>query len=80
MLQKDTVTIVGDIDCPPTSIKIFQLIDLCQPIFWTSAKNNDLNKGENNRFLLLDTAERLFRQNGVRAMSLRDVMKAADVN
>ena len=43
-------------------------------------KSNGLNKGEKTRFLLLDTAERLFGQNGVTATSLREVMKVADVN
>jgi len=43
-------------------------------------KGNDLNKGEKTRFLLLNTAERLFGQNGMTATSLREVMKAADVN
>ena len=43
-------------------------------------KSNGLNKGEKTRILLLDTAERLFGQNGVTATSLREVMKTADVN
>ena len=43
-------------------------------------KGNGLNKGEKTRFLLLNTAERLFGQNGMTATSLREVMKAADVN
>ena len=43
-------------------------------------KSNGLNKGEKTRILLLDTAERLFGQNGVTATSLREVMKVADVN
>ena len=43
-------------------------------------KSNSLNKGEKTRILLLDTAERLFGQNGVTATSLREVMKVADVN
>ena len=37
-------------------------------------KSNGLNKGEKTRFLLLDTAERLFGQNGVTATSLRGVI------
>ena len=32
-------------------------------------KSNSLNKGEKTRILLLDTAERLFGQNGVTATS-----------
>jgi AcrR family transcriptional regulator len=43
-------------------------------------KNDGLNKGEKTRILLLNTAERLFGQNGVTATSLREVMKEADVN
>ena len=43
-------------------------------------KSNGLNKGEKTRILLLNTAERLFGQNGVTATSLREVMKVADVN
>ena len=43
-------------------------------------KSNDLKKGEKTRILLLNTAERLFGQNGVTATSLREVMKVADVN
>ena len=43
-------------------------------------KNNGLNKGGKTRILLLNTAERLFGQNGVTATSLREVMKVADVN
>jgi len=38
------------------------------------------NKGEKTRILLLNTAERLFGQNGVTTTSLREVMKTADVN
>ena len=43
-------------------------------------KSNGLNKGKKTRILLLNTAERLFGQNGVTATSLREVMKVADVN
>ena len=43
-------------------------------------KSNGLNKGAKTRILLLNTAERLFGQNGVTATSLREVMKVADVN
>ena len=43
-------------------------------------KSNGLNKGEKTRILLLNTAERLFGQNGVTATSLREVMKEAGVN
>ena len=43
-------------------------------------KGNSLNKGEKTRILLLNTAERLFGQNGVTATSLREVMKVAVVN
>ena len=43
-------------------------------------KSNGLNKGAKTRILLLNTAERLFAQNGVTATSLREVMKVAVVN
>ena len=43
-------------------------------------KSNGLNKGAKTRILLLNTAERLFGQNGVTATSLREVMKVAVVN